>query len=188
MSSGATYLLENTIWMSWNVGLALIPFFLSRMLFRLKTRRDTRWIIGVGLFVLFLPNAAYIITDIVHFRKAMRLFSDPVILSLAALQFILLELAGYWLFVTSYRRFERFFAATFTWDPCFLRVVVFLIVSAGVTIGRMHRLNSWDVLFAPGSVWAIIPSLLWVAKSFFSDDVYHHLVASVWRSRLVYRA
>ena len=120
------------------------------------------------VFFLFLPNAAYIITDIVHFRRALRLFSDPVILSLAAFQFILLELVGYGFFVTSYRRCERYFTATFKWNPGFLRIIVFLVVGVGVTIGRLYRFNSWDVILAPGKVWAIIPSLLWSSNLYFA--------------------
>lgn len=155
-----TYFWENAIWMGWNVVLAMVPYALSRWLFRRHTSASLVWAIGFILFMLFLPNTAYIITDVAHFKRAFRLFDHPLILALAAAQFIMLEVAGYLLFVESYARFEQYSMRSERWDRGFFRFVVFMIVSTGVTIGRLFRLNSWDALLAPHTFLSIFPKLL----------------------------
>lgn len=164
---GIDYLLNNFVWMGWNVALALVPYLLGTRLFRSRVKLSLWWIVGFSVFMLFLPNTAYIITDVVHFRKPMRLYDDWFILAFAAIQFIGLELTGYFLFVESYRRFERFGVKKFKWSRGVMRTAVFTIVSTGVFFGRFLRLNSWDFIITPAAVLATIPSLFKLSTLFF---------------------
>src|SRR5689334_20704871 len=52
--------------MTWNLILAFIPALLAVRLFR-EGRRPSpgRWV-GVVVFALFLPNAPYVLTDLIH--------------------------------------------------------------------------------------------------------------------------
>ena len=51
----------------WNFFLAFVPFVLSLYLFRRETRRGWLWWPLLLVFIAFLPNAAYTLTDIIHF-------------------------------------------------------------------------------------------------------------------------
>lgn len=167
MNAGIDYLLNNFIWMGWNVGLALIPFVLAKKLFGKNVKTTTWWLGGFLLFLLFLPNTAYIITDIVHFKKPLRLYPDPFIIGVVTIQFLFLEFAGYWLFVESYRMFEYFTVKRFRVDIGLLRIVMFFMVSVGVFIGRFLRFNSWDIVVSPHLVVAGMKPLLQFSTLFF---------------------
>ncbi len=56
----------NAFWMTWNLFLAFIPVVLAPFVFRHRGERTPLWWTGLALFVLFLPNAPYVITDLVH--------------------------------------------------------------------------------------------------------------------------
>jgi uncharacterized membrane protein len=67
-----------------NFVLALVPFGLSLVLFRLKLPRynfwwNCLWWMLALAFLLFLPNAAYVLTDIIHL---IALLQTPPLLSL----------------------------------------------------------------------------------------------------------
>ena len=50
----------------WNLFLAAIPCILSFYLFRLSARRNLLWWLILLIFIVFLPNAPYILTDSIH--------------------------------------------------------------------------------------------------------------------------
>src|SRR5690242_9088327 len=64
--------LEN--FMVWNTFLALLPLALAIVLFRPErvAARGRLWWIGVAAFVALLPNAPYVLTDVVHLIAAVR--------------------------------------------------------------------------------------------------------------------
>src|SRR5688572_18167291 len=59
----------NRWWMTWNTLLAMVPASLAIVLFRHEGRKRWLWWSGVVTFVLFLPNAPYVVTDLVHLRR-----------------------------------------------------------------------------------------------------------------------
>ena len=60
-------------WIIWNLFLAFIPLGLSFWLFRWQTKsRSLLWWIGLIVFIAFLPNAPYLLTDIIHLIEAIR--------------------------------------------------------------------------------------------------------------------
>lgn len=78
LSDGITLAIDTAnrslFFMPWNTFLAVIPFVLSLWLFRGKgsgVRRLTWWI-GLAVFVAFLPNAPYVLTDIIHLVRLIR--------------------------------------------------------------------------------------------------------------------
>ena len=52
----------------WNLFLALVPLYISGLLLKQNTF-NYKSILLLGLCVLFLPNAPYLITDIFHFEE-----------------------------------------------------------------------------------------------------------------------
>lgn len=131
-------------WMAWNTFLALIPYVLSRYLFGLKKSINTIWLIGFAIFVLFMPNAPYVVTDFMHlfFNEEIRQF-DP---ALTVFVFFLFIATGIYLFASSYQRFELFFVKKWRLNSFTLRFISFVALSVGVYLGRFPRLNSWDIV------------------------------------------
>src|SRR5687767_11795195 len=65
-------------WMAWNLVLALIPLWLASRLFRRPTAAAVgrpAWWLGVGAFFAFLPNAPYVLTDLIHLDASLSLAS-----------------------------------------------------------------------------------------------------------------
>src|SRR5437764_9379148 len=58
----------NTVWMTANVVLAAVPFGLAVGLFARPRAKTWSWWVGVAAFVAFLPNAPYVLTDVVHLK------------------------------------------------------------------------------------------------------------------------
>jgi uncharacterized membrane protein len=143
--------------MSWNIFLGLVPFLLAKHLFDPKRKTSFSWALGLVAFVLFLPNAPYIFTDIIHlYYDSMNFTTAKALLAITA-QFTILMLIGFWLFVSSYARFEKFilkkvfrkmYKHRYT-----VRLVSFTTISIGVYLGRFIRLNSWDAFFNPRMVF-----------------------------------
>ena len=58
--------------MDWDFFLACVPLVVAYLLFSRPGKRGLFWWFGLVLFVLFLPNAAYPVTDILHFVLKVR--------------------------------------------------------------------------------------------------------------------
>lgn len=135
----------------WNLALAWIPYLLSLTAEVLDRRGNGRWWnlgpLG-GLFLLFLPNAPYILTDFLHLRvrPGLPFLADAATLSTFALAGWILGLlsVGLWSRRVGSRLGE--FAARVFVVGCALSC------GYGVYLGRFRRWNSWDLLCSPGRV------------------------------------
>ena len=58
--------------MGLDISLALIPFLLALLLFRFAKLPGLLWWPFFAVFVLFLPNAPYVLTDVIHFVAKVR--------------------------------------------------------------------------------------------------------------------
>ncbi len=66
-------------WMVWNTMLALVPLALSFTLFSPGRRcRSMGWWFGFAVFVAALPNAPYVLTDVIHLVDDARLIGARV--------------------------------------------------------------------------------------------------------------
>src|SRR5690242_8142829 len=52
--------------MVWNLYLAVVPTVIAVVLFRRVTRVGLAWFAGFAVWLLFLPNAPYVLTDVMH--------------------------------------------------------------------------------------------------------------------------
>lgn len=132
----------------WNLGLAWIPYLLSRGAARtFKEGGRTRfW--GLALFVvwlLFLPNAPYIVTDFIHVGHAPAGSGGLFALAVAAFAFAALVLG-----LASLRIMHAILRARLG-PRCAWLVLgnVFMLTGLGVYMGRVLRWNSWDVVTHP---------------------------------------
>src|SRR5437763_12613221 len=65
------------VWMVWNAGLAFLPVLFSILFFKREAQprrgiRNVTFGFEVALVLLFLPNASYVATDLIHFMETVR--------------------------------------------------------------------------------------------------------------------
>ncbi|MEO1397166.1 MAG: DUF1361 domain-containing protein [Cyanobacteria bacterium J06634_5] len=143
----------------WWVALALISLVMSKFLFeREKSRRTVLWWLSLIAFIAFLPNAPYVLTDIIHLIRAtslgniriwvvalifIPLHSVAILFSFEAYVLSLLNQAYY----LKKKGNERFILPT--------ELLLHALSAIGIYLGRFIRLNSWDLATDPTSVAAI---------------------------------
>ena len=136
----------------WNLFLAWVPFVLALLVYDRYRRGKplTRLLPALVLWLLFLPNAPYIVTDFVHLSAARTppLWFDGVELSAFAWTGMLLGFVSLYLVHAVVR---HRFGGTIGWAGV---LGVLVLVSGGVFLGRVKRWNSWDVLTQPRSLLA----------------------------------
>ena len=134
------------IFLVWNLFLAFIPFMISGWL--LKQEKGKSRLLMLAAFtawLLFIPNAFYIITDLFHLpsNESVPLWYDLALLLSFAWSGILFG-------VISVRQVERALEHYFnrSFGMFFILPVMFMN-GLGVYIGRYLRFNSWDVITNP---------------------------------------
>lgn len=143
--------------LAWNLYLAWIPLVAAFVV--VGAERKVALLAGV-VWLAFLPNALYLVTDLVH-------LSDGVVLWREVLQFGFAAWTGTLLAVVSLRLVHRRVNHEFGNGAGWVVVVAAVLLSgAGVAIGRFQRWNSWDLLSQPRAVAG--GSLAW-ARSPFAD-------------------
>lgn len=139
-------------WMAWNLFLAFIPLALSVWLFRRKSQsRSILWWIAFAVFIAFLPNAPYLLTDIIHLIQAIRTNYSVWIITLVLIpQHLLAILAGFEAYILSlinlgyylHRQGARKFII-------WAELITHALCAIGVYLGRFKRFNSWDLVTQP---------------------------------------
>lgn len=139
---------------AWNLTLAWVPFGLALVVYeRARAGLLTRAWVGVGvLWLLFLPNAPYIVTDLKHVGSGdgVPVLYDVLLLSAAAWTGLLLGLTSLFLMHAVARRVV---GAANAWA---LVVGAIALSSFGIYLGRVLRWNSWDVFVRPGPLLSAI--------------------------------
>jgi uncharacterized membrane protein len=142
----------------WNLFLAWIPFVLALALYDRHQRGRSRLQLGTlaALWLLFLPNAPYVLTDLVHLHESSRvpLWYDAIMFAACAWTALALGI-GSLLLVHQVAR--RRIGERLSWA---LLLPVLSLVSLGIYLGRFVRLNSWDALTRPGHVAHVIATPL----------------------------
>lgn len=130
------------VFLFWNLFLAFVPYWISTYIARHKNMNLLKLIGLSGLWLLFLPNAPYMLTDLFHLHKRATLpvwFDLVLIVSFAITGLYLFYLSIHQMTVVTRARFPQLH------KPLFL-LLLFVAVSYGVYIGRFLRVNSWDVM------------------------------------------
>lgn len=132
------------IFYAWNLFLAIIPLVFSSRLQKQKSINFKTVLLLAG-WLLFLPNAPYIITDIFHYelREPVPLWYDLLIVTTAAWNGLLLG-------IVSLMQVEKFLLTH--WKRVWVNGFVgssLLLCGYGVFIGRFLRFNSWDIITNP---------------------------------------
>lgn len=153
---------HNADWMGWNLFLAIVPLVLSVFLFRRlqfgnstialpamsDRHRSLLWWLGVAVFVAFLPNAPYILTDIIHFVDWVQRGASVWTVALVYVPlFFLFLFSGFEAYVMSLlnvgyylkqQGLGRYILA--------MELTLHGLSAIGIYLGRFLRFNSWNLL------------------------------------------
>lgn len=146
--------------LAWNLFLAVIPLFLSLLLFRRTHPSGLLWWAGLAVFVAFLPNAPYVLTDFSHVLK--RLQMDPP-LPFWAIAFVLLPQVTIYFFLG----FQAYVIALVNLEDYLYRqrlqgwilpieLLLHWLCAIGIYLGRFWRFNSWELLSRPQAIFSAI--------------------------------
>jgi uncharacterized membrane protein len=145
-------------WILWNSFLAIIPLVISIWLFRRrKISRSFVWWLALVVFIAFLPNAPYMLTDIIHLIRGIRAGVSIWVIALAFIPLHLLAILGgfeaYVISVINAGHYLRKLGATRTmvWT---IEVLIHALCALGIYLGRFRRFNSWDLVTDPGNIVA----------------------------------
>lgn len=139
-----------------NFVLAIIPFFLACYLFKYAQHRTLLWWMLVPVFVLFLPNSPYVLTDIIHFIAALK---SP---DISLLELLCLYVPFYFIFLSVC--FE-FYVLSVKWSHEYIKTMdmpflakiylplIHFLCALGVYLGRFQRLESAEILHHPGIIF-----------------------------------
>jgi uncharacterized membrane protein len=134
----------------WNLFLAWIPFIISYFTYTITLNRKQIYIvipIAAFLWLIFFPNAPYILTDFQHLAvgqwRDLPVWYDVMMLIWFAFTGLLLGMVSLFLMQEIVRReFGRWVGWGFV-------AMVAGLSSAGIYVGRFLRWNSWDVFNNP---------------------------------------
>jgi uncharacterized membrane protein len=146
LSHSAVYL-----FLVWNLFLAWVPYYGSLGAAAIQRRYPTDWwrlLAPGGLWLLFFPNALYIVTDFVHLRAItpIPLWFDIGLIAICAW-------SGCLLAVASLRNMQTLVGTFLGCTASWLFVVgVVGLNGLGIYLGRFLRWNSWDLFLHPHGV------------------------------------
>lgn len=129
------------IFLAWNLFLAFIPWWISNILKR-KEKLTIIHLPIIAIWLLFLPNAPYILTDLFHLkpRTGLPLWFDLIlVLSFA--------LTGMIVFFKSLKDMLKLL--TNRMPQLYVTIItpfIFWLVAYGLYLGRYLRFNSWDIV------------------------------------------
>ncbi len=163
------------VFLLWNLFLAWLPVMFALLARRSVASKLGRWLWG-GLWLLFFPNAPYLLTDLLHLGQMGRvpLWYDLIMLLTFALAGLFLGFASlFWL--------QELVANTWNRLTGWLFVVTVLGLSSfGVYIGRFLRWNSWDVFFNPTVLLRDLADHLLVRSQLLETAVVTMLLTAVF--------
>ncbi|MGK2861675.1 MAG: DUF1361 domain-containing protein [Chitinophagaceae bacterium] len=146
ITSDITYL-----FLTWNLFLAVVPYAITQWMTANPAILKNRIKLGGALFLwlLFIPNSFYILTDLFHleeFDTAPKWFDLLLIFSFAW--------NGMVLGIISIRRVEMILKnITGRGFSLFIVLLVMWLNAFGIYIGRYLRFNSWDIFTQPFSLF-----------------------------------
>jgi len=135
----------------WNLFLAWLPFLFAAWLVRVLRRKLwSSWeaLLASFLWLVFLPNTFYMVSDFIHLGEVKRvdLLYDSVMFSSFIIMAVLLGICSLYPVHTEVRK-----RLTSVSSALWLAFIL-LLTSFAIYLGRDLRWNSWDVLTNPGGL------------------------------------
>lgn len=135
------------LFLNWNLFLAFLPWLFSTLLLVYPKWRKNKLLILIlmPVWLLFFPNAPYILTDLFHLKvnSVMPTWFDLLLILSFAWVGLLYGFISLW-------NIERVLKENLNKHfVTFLSTVLLFIGSFGIYLGRFLRWNSWDILQQP---------------------------------------
>jgi uncharacterized membrane protein len=141
----------------WNLALAWVPFVAALALDDVRSTPLGLQLPLLVLWFVFFPNAPYLVTDLIHIdpadTTAIGILGDAAVVSVAPVG-LALGFSSLMLVERAVR--ERFGGRT----ALAVAVLSLLAASLGIYLGRVVRLNSWDLLTRPRVVGSVLHQLV----------------------------
>lgn len=152
----------------WNLFLAIIPYTITSYL---KTKNNIENKLKFGIlsiiWLLFLPNSFYIITDFVHLSlsNSYTFWYDLVLISSYSI-------LGFVLGITSMQDFESILNSKInSKKTSILLFIISLLSGFGIYLGRILRYNSWDILKNPMNLFSDLLQIF-ISKESLSFSIF----------------
>ncbi len=155
----------NLSWMTFNIFLALIPVILAWLAYSLKNKLLKTLLLIIWL--IFIPNTIYIVTDILHLITQT---NNVGILSgiILYLQYSIFLSIGLLTYILSLYPIEKILKKHYKKQKeniNTLLIAINFLIGFGIVLGRIHRLNSWDLILE-------LPKVFYAAKeTIFSPNM-----------------
>jgi uncharacterized membrane protein len=136
------------LFLVWNLFLAWVPYAISIAFENTVTKNKIIQLLLFCSWLLFFPNALYIVTDIIHVKEteAVPVWFDAILLFLASF-------TGLALAFMSILNVEKLLQHYFSKKTISVIIISLLFIgSFGVYLGRFQRWNSWDLWNNPLSL------------------------------------
>lgn len=146
------------MFMIWNLFLACVPLFASRLLQAAHAKKipDVVQLALVAVWLAFLPNAPYVVTDLIHLQPGptrLYWYDMTMLLSCGGVGLML----GYSSMFDVHRVVEERFGQRMGWV---VATATLLLSGFGIYLGRALRWNSWDVVTNPRGLFDFIADCL----------------------------
>lgn len=138
-------LLLNSIWMTYNLCLGLIAVIAGWL--AIKNPHFWLRIVLSSVWLLFMPNTLYILTDLIHLIKQLNMVGDGI-KNLLVLQYELLILLAIMFFICGLYPFEEFLTKILKGRKYLILglIIINFLIGFGVALGRIEGVNSWEVI------------------------------------------
>ncbi|MBB6635579.1 DUF1361 domain-containing protein [Cohnella thailandensis] len=143
----------------WNLFLAWLPLIASMTAVLIGSNKvlsekvKIPSLVAIGIaWMLFYPNAPYLVTDLIHvfIEHSLGWDSRSLILWFDLITYFLFSWCGLMLGYLSMYQFHELVKSYLGAAAGWLFILVVSVLGGfGVYLGRVIRLNSWDVLFSP---------------------------------------
>ncbi len=167
---GLRVLISGRLWylyLVWNLALAVVPFLIAAVGSTLLSHIAPGRALSIAaapfalLWLLFYPNAPYILTDFIHVIDRTYLRASPsewlginALIWYDLLMNAVFAFIGHFMGLVSMWLVQRTLARA--WGAAAARAllaVAILLAGFGIYLGRFSRLSSWDAIFKPERVF-----------------------------------
>jgi uncharacterized membrane protein len=124
--------------------------------------RSLLWWLGLCLFTVILPNAPYVLTDIIHFYAAVRAIDSAWTITLVIVPIYLVFIGiGWFSYVFSLINVGRYLTKHHLDKYTGItELMLHFLCAIGIYIGRFIRFNSWSLVTHPQKFLSVLPGEL----------------------------
>ena len=170
-------LIINSIWMTFNVILAIIPVIAARLF--IENKKPLLKILALFIWFFFLPNAIYLVTDIVNLFHDIK-YINGILLTIDIAVYLILIPIGVITHVAALYPVEKLLTKNKSVDKNLAIYFLNLMIGFGVILGRVQRVNSWEIVT---DIPKVVSNILVMLRS--SDLMIYVIIFAIF-SQIVY--